>query len=31
MNKRIRMLKADIDKNHGEIYDVDIEIKRIKK
>ena len=31
MNKEIRTLKGDIDKNIEEIYNVDIETKRIKK
>ena len=31
MNKKIKMLKADIDGNNKKIYDVDKEIKRVKK
>ena len=31
MNKKIRMLKSDIDGNNKKIYDVDKEINRIKK
>ena len=31
MNKKIKMLEADIDENNKKIDDVDIEIKRIKK
>ena len=31
MNKKIKMLKSDIDGNNKKIYDVDIEINRIKK
>ena len=31
INKKIIMLKSDIDVNHKKIYDVDKEIKRIKK
>ena len=31
MNKKIKMLKSDIDGNNKKIYDVDKEIKRVKK
>ena len=31
MNKKIKMLEADIDENNKKIHDADIEIKRIKK
>ena len=31
MNKKIKMLKSDIDGNNQKIYDVDKEIKRVKK
>ena len=31
MNKKIKMLKSDIDENIKKIYDVDKEIKRVKK
>ena len=31
INKKIIMLKSDIDVNNKKIYDVDKEIKRIKK
>ena len=31
MNKKIKMLKSDIDENNKKIYDVDKEINRIKK
>ena len=31
MNKEIKLLQENIDMNIGEIYDVDMEIKRIKK
>ena len=31
MNKKIKMLKADIDVNNKKIFDVDKEIKRVKK
>ena len=31
MNEKIRMLEVDIDENNKKIYDVDMEIKRIKK
>ena len=31
MNKKIKMLKSDIDENNKKIYDVDKEIKRVKK
>ena len=31
MNKKIKMLKSDIDGNNKKIYDVDKEINRIKK
>ena len=31
MNKKIKMLKSDIDENNKKIFDVDREIKRIKK
>ena len=31
MNKRLKMLEADIDENITKIFDVDKEIKRIKK
>ena len=31
MNKKIKLLKSDIDGNNTKIYDVDKEIKRIKK
>ena len=31
MNKKIKMLKSDIDVNNKKIYDVDKEIKRVKK
>ena len=30
-NKKIKMLKSDIDGNNKKIYDVDKEIKRVKK
>ena len=31
INKKIKMLESDIDENNKEIYDVDKEIKRVKK
>ena len=31
MNKKIKMLKSDIDGNNKKIYDIDKEIKRVKK
>ena len=31
MNKKIKMLKSDIDVNNEKIYDVDKEFKRVKK
>ena len=31
MKKRIKMLEADIDENNAKIFDLDREIKRIKK
>ena len=31
MNKKIKMLKSDIDGNNKKIYDLDKEIKRVKK
>ena len=31
LNKEIKMLEVNIDENKKKIYDVDIEIKRIKK
>ena len=31
MNKKIKMLKSDIDGNKKKIFDVDKEIKRVKK
>ena len=31
MNKKIKMLKSDIDVNNKKIYDIDKEIKRVKK
>ena len=31
MNEKIKMLKSDIDENNKKIYDVDKEIKRVKK
>ena len=31
MNKKIKTLQSDIDVNNKKIYDVDMEIKRIKK
>ena len=31
MNKQIKKLEVNIDDNNKKIYDVDIEIKRIKK
>ena len=31
MNKKIKMLKSDIDGNNEKIFDVDKEIKRVKK
>ena len=31
MNKKIKMLKSDMDGNNKKIYDVDKEIKRVKK
>ena len=31
INKKNRMLEVDLDKNNKKIYDVDMEIKRIKK
>ena len=31
MNKEIKTLKTNIDKNNEEIYNVDMEMKRIKK
>ena len=31
MNKKIKMLKSDIDGNNKKIYDVDKEIKKVKK
>ena len=31
MNKKIKMLEADIDENNKKIDDADMEIKRIKK
>ena len=30
INKKIKMLKSDIDGNNKKIYDVDKEIKRVK-
>ena len=31
INKKIKMLKSDIDVNNKKIFDVDKEIKRVKK